>query len=723
MNKKTKFVLSTFVAASTVAVACSVLAAVHGLPTLRAKGTDGVDSWTEKAYVAPTGSDVGYKHYYLGCPGNVRTSDAEHLVPVTLEEITIPALNVIQSSEVAEGSEILNVTKSKIKFCDQSIDFTDINAGGHAVFVEDQGHQAIFFSRSNNLGATPDQYPTEFRFAKSMQHLTSVTFDYRYLDYSSHIPSNNEGPHIFTQTKNQGGAYPTHAYNFVNDDQWHSATVYLDDEYTSIFVFKIYDFQGHLFVSNLQYHGLDELGLENASTYESIAPITISDLGLESGVTVPQQSTAAHIFKDYDYKANKGIDLWFKPHYAVHAGEWCTTYLFNGQDEDGIVFRYDFGRTEDDGIVRLYIYTTRAYEEGTTLVAGAGNAGTYFWFPRSSGVKSTADVVMHMFAYCVDEATNKFTCGFTAGVAGGTQYYPTSNDTPEDTSNTPMTFDIVLGANYFDGGAKRKIRFSSTTDDYQLYDAQSAEPLVVYKDADGTVLGKKAGATITTFDYQKAGKTLLGWYDQQGRKVANGQTVTGKTIVQPLFIDTQTDMIVPSTLGLMPAGEEFVVNPTTVPSEASTPNGYTPSDNRFDMYLMYQVTHRGDGDKYAITGLPYDFVDGTTRAFIRINENSDKLDGYVYGGSLGGAGADNTYFNIGSSFRRMTDRILIHISVDQTATNSIYLTLEFINMRTRESSIVAKNIAFESYSIQDGIRNKMGFMVVSDLEYRISDAF
>lgn len=715
MNKKTKFVLSTFVAASTVAVACSVLAAVHGLPTLRAKGTDGVDSWTEKAYVAPTGSDVGYKHYYLGCPGNARTSDASHLDSVSLEDITIPALNVIQSSEVAEGSEILNINEAKIKFCDQSIDFNNKDSGGHAVFVSDQGHQAVFFSRSNNLGEESSAHPTEFRFSKSLSNLTAITFEYRYLDYNSWHPASGEDAHIFTQVK-VGGDYPIYKFDFINDDAWHTGTISYANLNITDLLFKIYDMQGHLYISNIRY-------FVGTTAYDEIAPITISDLGLESGVTVPQQSTASHIFKDYDYKANKGIDLWFKPHYSVHAGDWCTTYLFNGQDEDGIVFRYDFGRTEDDGIVRLYIYTTRAYEDGTTVVAGAGNDGTYFWFPRSSGVKSTADVVMHMFAYCVDEATNKFTCGFTAGVAGGTQYYPTSNDTPEDTSNTPMTFDIVLGANYFDGGAKRKIRFSSTTDDYQLYDAQSAEPLVVYKDAAGALLGKQTGGVVNFPAYSQAGKTLLGWYDQQGRKVANGQTVTGKTIVQPLFVDTQTDMIVPSTLGLMAAGEEFVVNPTTVPSEASTPNGYTPSDNRFDMYLMYQVTHRGDGDKYAITGLPYDFIDGTTRAFIRINENSDKLDGYVYGGSLGGAGADNTYFNIGSSFRRMTDRILIHISVDQTATNSIYLTLEFINMRTRESSTVTKNIAFESYSIQDGIRNKMGFMVVSDLEYRISDAF
>ena len=151
MKKKERIALSATLIASTFCLACAALVYAKSAPNLKAKGAPTVDSWTEKAYEAPTGESVGYKHYYLGCPGNYRTSDAEHNVDVTLEEITIPALNVIDSSEVTYGSEILNINESKIKYCDQSIDFYDKNSGGHAVFVEDQGHQAVFFSRSGNL--------------------------------------------------------------------------------------------------------------------------------------------------------------------------------------------------------------------------------------------------------------------------------------------------------------------------------------------------------------------------------------------------------------------------------------------------------------------------------------------------------------------------------------------------------------------------------------------
>ena len=108
-------------------------------------GAKAADSWTEKAYEAPTGERVGYEHYFLGCPGNYRTSDAEHLVDVTEADITIPQLNVIDASQIDASDKITLINDAKIKWLDQSTTLgTD---GGTPVYVNDGGHKALFFSR------------------------------------------------------------------------------------------------------------------------------------------------------------------------------------------------------------------------------------------------------------------------------------------------------------------------------------------------------------------------------------------------------------------------------------------------------------------------------------------------------------------------------------------------------------------------------------------------
>ena len=721
MKKKERIALSATLIASTFALACAALIYAKTAPSIKAKGTPVVDSWTEKAYEAPTGSDVGYKHYYLGCPGNARTSDAEHNVEVSLEDITIPALNVIERSAVAEGSEILNINEGKIKYCDQSIDFFDKNSGGHAVFVEDQGHQAVFFSRSGNLGdETVDKYPTEFRFGKSATKLVSISFEYRYLDYNTSV-SGEGGAHAFTQVKLTDGTYPIYNFNFIADDAWHSGTIYYNEVDITDLLFKIADMQGHLYISNIQYNYFGSLGLDPVSGYDAINPTTVTDLGLENGVLVPDSDTASHIFAPYDFNANKGIDFWFRPSYSIHAGEWATMYLFNGRDEDGLVFRFDFSRTEDDGIMYVYVYTTRAYGAGSTVVAGAGNPGTFFYFPRISGVETDANVRMHVFAYCIDEATNTYRCGFTAGVAGMGQYNLSTN--PEDQTNTPMTFDIELGANYFDGGAHSSFRFSSTTDDYRLYDTLSEEQVVVYKDADGNVMGKKNTNTISLIEYGQANKTLVGWFNQRGEKVTDGQYNAAKNVIQPLLVNTQQNMIVPSTLMMMEKGEWMNLT-TASPAETASEIGYLPSTNRLDLYFIYQPTERTGGDNWSKFGFPYDMIDAKSRLTIRINENNTGLfDGYIYGGSLGGEGADGTYFSSGAGFRALSDYILIHLVVIDGGANDITFGLEAINLRTREKVTVQKDVTFTEYSIYTDYRNKMCALKTVGCAVRFMDAF
>ena len=709
MNKKTKISLTTFLVAVPLCVSCCILAATNSISLSRAKSALAVDSWYEKAYVAPTGSDVGYKHYYLGCPGNARTSDAAHENNVTLEEITIPALNVISSSAVTEGSQILNVRNEKIRWVDQC---TDITAdGGTPVYVSDAGHQAVFFSRSNNL---TDAHASEFRFTPgvTMNGLKSVTFDYRYLDYNTAVEAGVSTAHIYTQF--HIGSYINAYYDFVNDDQWHSATIYTDASTTdgaTEFLINIFDFQGHIYISNLEFHGFNEMNLEAASALDAIAPVTLSDFGIADNTNI----TPSHLFGNYDFLANKGMDLWFSFNYQVASGDTqLSVYFFNQYNEEGIKFRVETSRTEDDGIAFGYIINNNTSDINHVI------------FPKTANIKSGQEIVVHMFAYLIDPTDNTFTVGMQAGVSQ--MYNPVSADggSGYEVDSPLYTKDFTLGASYFDGGLHRVLRVSEVNNtNINVSSADSQEQLVVYKDADGTVMGKKAGTTINTFDYHKAGKQLVGWFDQHGHKVTNGQTVTSKTVVQPLFVDQQTDMLVPSDIMMGTKGQWYNVNSTTVTGETASGIGYAASSNRVDMYFIYEPTAITGADNWAVFGFPYDFLDAKSRLRIRINENNNNnLDGFVFGGSLGNEGAEGTYFNLGSNFRHKTDQILVHMSVVDNGSNNVSFTLECTNLRTREVGSAVYSVTFTQYAASEGAaRNKMCLLPAVGCEWRFIDAF
>ena len=461
--------------------------------------------------------------------------------------------------------------------------------------------------------------------------------------------------------------------------------------------------------------------LDEATTLDGITPISLSDLNINDGATVPAH-TSSHLYGNYDFNGNKGIDLWFKPQYQKHTDDaWGYFYLFNKHDESGIVFRFQYNRTQDDGVLPLMIYTANGYGAGTTVTRGAGTAGTYFCFPATSGIKSTTDNLFHVTAYCVDETTNLYRCAFTGGVVNGTQYYPSTSES--DTSNTPLTFDIELGANYFTGS--EVIRFSSSTNDLKLYGYEIQEDIVVYKDIDGSFIGKKAGTVVHAPKYNKLDKKLIGWFDQKGNKVTEGQQTSGKTIVQPIFVDEHEDMIVPSDIQLGEKGEWFDVNGTTVTEETASGIGYVPTSNRVDLYFIYQSTAFTSSDRWSKFGFPYDFVDAKSRLFIRINENNDgRFEGFVFGGSLGNEGDPGTYYNLGNAFRKQGDNILIHLTVIDNGNNSVLFTLEATNLRTRVTNFVNYNVTFTQYSMSEGAdRNKMALLPAVKCEWRFIDAF
>ena len=470
-----------------------------------------------------------------------------------------------------------------------------------------------------------------------------------------------------------------------------------------------HNFDGTLHCANCDKSFKEIYNLDDAIQIDGIAPTSLSEYGIADNTAVPIH-TAGHVF---GLTMNpKGVDLWFTFNYAeVKSGEdaQLAVYLFNQMDESGIRFRFETNRTEDDGIAFGYIITP----------AGA----TQVIFPKTANIKSGQTVTAHIFAYLTDASTNTFTVGYQAGVdniynpvvyPGGTGY---------EVDSPLFTTTATLGAGYFDAGAHRYLRISGIRNDsITIGEATSKEEVVVYKDEDGSLIGKDNGNTIHVVTYEKENKQFIGWFDQNGNKVEDNQEVTSKTIVQPLFIDAQEEMIVPSTTNFMNRGETKVLSQGD--AEVASEFGYEARTNKVDLYYIYGINSRAYGDKYSITGFPYDMIDAKSRMYVRINENNGNyFDGYIYGGSLGGAGAEGTYFVSDANFRRASDKLLIHLSVEDKGSNNIDFVFEAINLRTRDSFSVSKNVTFESYSLSDTERNKFGAQTIGGLQYTITDAF
>ena len=707
MERKKNFILATLFSVGAMAVAIGAIAINSAsFKNSITRGVKAADSWTEKAYVAPTENSVGYKHYYLGCPGNYRTSDADHLNEVSLEDITIPKLNVIDRNAVDSGDAILNVNEDKIKWLDQTTELGQ--EPGTAVFVNDAGHNAIFFSRSNQLG---DGNYSEFRFNTNSSNLTSVTFDYRYLDYNeSHVASDGQGHHYFFEFKTSG--YKRVNYDLINDDQWHTATIPVRDDArdnVTAFLFNIYEFQGHCFVSNFHFNGFDDLELGAATLLDTVDPVTISDIGLTSGFTIPDN----HKFGTYDYNSHKAIDLWFEYNYTINtADSYILVYLFNQYDEAGAVIRLQTNRTEDDGIVSTYIFTMNDYGPSSTIVKGAGNPGTYFYFPRISGVKSTTQNVMHITAYCIDATTNTYEVAFMLGVKGGDLYYPSTN--PEALDNQKVTFKIELGATYFDDSLHQRVRFSSisnntcTATDY----LPQATPEVVYYDHLGNIVGKKATNALQLPAYAIQSNKLVGWFDQDGNKLENGQTITKRIIARPVFINEQDHMLTLTDVGF---ASSLALTPDS--GEANSPVSYSlESGNRIDFYFIYQFEGRAVSDNYFICGMNYDMIDAKTRIMIRIDNgaNDKRVCGHIYGASLGNAGDAGTKFESSNVVRANENTpLLVHVTLIDNGSNSASVNVDFTNLADNATYSTSRDVSFATdwnLSPTYDARNKFGYV-------------
>ena len=722
MKNKKIICVASLIALSITAVALMVSTANSDTLPLNYLNVGAVNEWREKAYERPTGQNDGYKHYYLGCPGNVRASDPDGHNIISLDDIIIDRLDEVTTSAIDPNDKILSINSGSITNFDQD----------GPTYVIDQTYESLFFSRSNKLDGV-DPVLSSFSFdveeSADQDYLGTVTFDYKYLDYNTTLgPVHSD--HIYTTYYN-GSDDVYHDFEFVNDDTWHSATIAINAENAESFAIKIYDLQGHFYISNLAFTSVwDNLGLESATLVDTVERTNLSDLGLEDG-PIPEIHDG-HLFGTYDFNTKKALDLWFKLEYEKTSNDkYALFYLFNNHDESGIVFRFQFNRSEDDGIVPLYIFTNMEHQEGNTVVTGAGNAGTFFYLPRISGVKSSTDAVLHFTAYCIDEATNKYRCAFTAGVDEDSQYYPSTN--PEDKTNTEKTFDIVLGSTYFDNGTHRSIRISSTVaDNAAVTDIGYTDTKIqtVYKDIDGNIVGKNTNATISTPKLEPNGKTFLGWFDSDGNRVADGTEATGILVLTPRVVNNQTNMFTLSDYGFNTASNWINIDSDT----HETPSQYGQSANEgeaIDLYFIYEVTSCPSGDNYFIFGFPFDTIDGNSRAIIRMDEyvGNTTYRGYISGGSLGSAGRPGTSFASSSGLVSNTrlNRTLVHLRYSVVDVNTISLTLELTNLATWTSFSVTKETKFTAdFNVTSEYLNRNKFAIirpVGEAQARITDAF
>lgn len=463
------------------------------------------------------------------------------------------------------------------------------------------------------------------------------------------------------------------------------------------------------------------MGLEEATLLDATAPITLSDLGVKSGINI---DTTEHIYANYSFSSKKAIDLWFEYDYElVNKDSWFYFYLFNQRDESGLIFRLQTNRTDDDGIVPGYVWTNNGAASGTTVPTSP----TMHYLPRKSGVKSTTTNIIHVTAYCINEANNTFRCVLTGGVKGETQYYLSTN--AEDKTNTPLSYDIELGADYFASGEHNLLRFSAAfNENVVLRDAESEEQLVVYKDSSGQILGKKSVESLDLVNYNIEGKTLLGWFDGSGSKVHADDEVNSKTVVKPAFADTTDKMVTLTDYGLEETLE--MANGVHV---ISGPGIYPENGNTLDFYFTYKFVSAQSNDNYFVIGVPYDEVDEKTRVLLRINNSKDgsdtRLSGFIYGRMtpLGDAGATGTRFDSTVGFRTSQyEPLLVHVNVTDNGNNNIDYTVDFLNLVTCATFTQTRNVTFDvDYALSQEFeaRNRLGIIGSTNCDSIISSVF
>ncbi len=477
----------------------------------------------------------------------------------------------------------------------------------------------------------------------------------------------------------------------------------------------------------------EEYGMADATVLDSLSPATTSDMGFTSGNYV--DVSPVHTFLDYNFLENGGADIWMKYRYSVHDGTYdeaaLQLYLLNNHSEDGFRIRLD-NRAEDDGIAVLYVFSSNQYNNPGTDndIPSAPSGSAQFFFPRPSGFKSNVDIIMHFGITLIDPVKNIFSIMIEAG-ANGTLYQVSSG--AEAGEYNPRSFNIEMGES-FAGWTNKSIRMTAKrSNDIKLSDyLPTQENVLIYKNTAGELVGKiNNPGTARIPNLISDNKTFLGWFDTKGNKVKDGDTINGKVVITPRFVDNKPNMFVPSdTIGNNYIGaKDGWVDATSTGFSGATSGKLpvTEISDSYDFYFIYHFVSRSANDNYAIFALPFDFTDAQTRIETRIdNPSNSNLVGYISGSnnSLGNAGAAGTNFS-SSGFRANGSDLLIHMTVSNTSLEGLTFELEIVNLGNGQTYQTSRNVTFNNpqyYSLNNPLRNMFDCVKVN-CEYRITDAF
>ena len=331
MKKKTKaLALCGICAAMGIGLATAAGSALgFGGTQIVAAKHDSSHVLTEKAYTAPTTTGEGYKPYWhcAECckvsANEARYDYADKTTNVALGDIVMPKLTAATKDDVAEGDLITSVNTQKFKYVDQGVDGPEATSDkkeSAPEYVKDGDKTALFFSRSGKTGdpynATSNDYCSEFRFSPTgYASIASVTFSYRYLDYGKGVwaggssTSEPAGWHSMIQFKDS--TYYGKAFEFVNDDQWHTVTIAYNTyesagnkDFTTNFsdiIFKFVDMRGHFYISGLSFDAPASVTLKNVNADGSESTAKVLKGKLPATPTMEGKTFAGW----YDEEGNK----------------------------------------------------------------------------------------------------------------------------------------------------------------------------------------------------------------------------------------------------------------------------------------------------------------------------------------------------------------------------------------------------------------------------------
>ena len=287
--------------------------------------------------------------------------------------------------------------------------------------------------------------------------------------------------------------------------------------------------------------------LDDATDLDAVLPMTLSDLGQSAF-----DFSANHTFINYKFDENGSFEIKFKYTYTIVSSDdnYELIYLFNNQDEHGLVIRFSTRRVLNaDGTCGsdMYIYKGTDSSDITATLTDS-NGGTYktlstdaglgsCYIPKKAGIDHDNGATIDIKGIL----TNAANYSYDIIVSINNQQL----DKGYETNSEPLTIKVTLGADYFSSLSKQCFRFSlngAKTNEVHASDATTtySSKEVIYKDLDGKIYGKKTltlDQTIPNPTIVKEGYTFYGWHDQNGNK-PDEITENGKYIFTPLFVIT-----------------------------------------------------------------------------------------------------------------------------------------------------------------------------------------